>query len=159
MLAAGEDVKFIARRIMICASEDVGNADPMAMVVAASAASEVERVGMPESQLILSQAAIYIASAPKSNACTEAIFAAEESVKNTKTTVPVHLQDAHYHSHEKLGHGIGYRYAHDYPNHYVDQQYLPDEIKDETFYHPTEIGYEENIRAYFKKIGREKNLS
>ncbi|MGN0434045.1 MAG: replication-associated recombination protein A, partial [Bilifractor sp.] len=146
MLYAGEDVKFIARRIMICASEDVGNADPMAMVVAASAAQEVERVGMPESQLILAQAAIYVAGAPKSNACTEAVFKAMESVRKKQTTVPVHLQDAHYKSHEQLGHGIGYKYAHDYPNHYVEQQYLPDEIKDAVFYHPTGNGYEEKIR-------------
>jgi len=158
MLYAGEDVKFIARRIMICASEDVGNADPMAMVVASSAAQEVERVGMPESQLILAQAAIYVAGAPKSNACTEAIFAAMESVRTQKTSVPVHLQDAHYSGHEQLGHGIGYKYAHDYPNHYVEQQYLPDEIRDAVFYHPTENGYEEKIREYFAKIGREKNL-
>lgn len=155
MLYAGEDVKFIARRIMICASEDVGNADPMAMVVAASAAAEVERVGMPESQLILAQAAIYVASAPKSNACNNAIFAAMDSVKNVRTTVPAHLQDAHYSGHEKLGHGVGYKYAHDYPNHYVEQQYLPDEIRDEKFYHPTEIGYEKTIREYFKKIGKD----
>lgn len=158
MLYAGEDVKFIARRIMICASEDVGNADPMAMVVAASAAQEVERVGMPESQLILAQAAIYVAGAPKSNACTEAVFEAMESVRKKQTTVPVHLQDAHYKSHEQLGHGIGYKYAHDYPNHYVEQQYLPDEIKDAVFYHPTGNGYEEKIRQYFEKIGRERNL-
>ena len=154
MLYAGEDIKFIARRIMICASEDVGNADPMAMVVAASCAQEVERVGMPESQLILAQAAIYVACAPKSNACTNAVYAAMDSVKNKKTSVPVHLQDAHYHGHEALGHGIGYRYAHDYPNHYVEQQYLPDEIRDERFYHPTDIGYENTIRAYFEKIGK-----
>ena len=152
MLYAGEDVKFIARRIMICASEDVGNADPMAMVVAASAAAEVERVGMPESQLILSQAAIYVASAPKSNACTNAIYAAMDKVKHVNTTVPPYLQDAHYGGSAKLGRGIGYKYAHDYPNHYVEQQYLPDEIKDEVFYEPTENGYEETIRAYFKKI-------
>ena len=158
MLYAGEDVKFIARRIMICASEDVGNADPMAMVVASSAAQEVERVGMPESQLILAQAAIYVAGAPKSNACTEAIYEAMESVRKKQTTVPVHLQDAHYKSHEQLGHGIGYKYAHDYPNHYVEQQYLPDEIKDAVFYHPTENGYEDKIRQYFEKIGRKKNL-
>ena len=158
MLYAGEDVKFIARRIMICASEDVGNADPMAMVVASSAAQEVERVGMPESQLILAQAAIYVAGAPKSNACTEAIFEAMESVRKKQTTVPVHLQDAHYKSHEQLGHGIGYKYAHDYPNHYVEQQYLPDEIKDAVFYHPTGNGYEDRIRQYFEKIGRKKNL-
>ena len=152
MLYAGEDVKFIARRIMICASEDVGNADPMALTVAVSAAQAVERIGMPESQIILSQAASYVACAPKSNSATNAIFAAMESVKRTKTTVPVHLQDAHYRGHESLGHGIGYRYAHDYPNHYVEQQYLPDEIKDEKFYIPSENGYEKNIREYFKKI-------
>ena len=123
MLYAGEDVKFIARRIMICASEDVGNADPMAMVVAASAAAEVERVGMPESQLILSQAAIYVACAPKSNACTNAIYAAMDTVKNTKTdAVPSHLRDAHYGGSAKLGHGIGYKYAHDFPNHFVERR-------------------------------------
>jgi putative ATPase len=158
MLSAGEDVKFIARRIMICASEDVGNADPMAMVVAASAATEVERVGMPESQIILSQAATYVACAPKSNAACNAIFAANDAVRNVAIKgVPVHLQDAHYGGSAKLGHGIGYKYAHDYPMHYVDQQYLPDEIKDETFYHPTENGYEATIRDYFTKIGRKKN--
>jgi putative ATPase len=152
MLYAGEDIKFIARRIMICASEDVGNADPMALTVAVSAAQAVERIGMPESQIILSQAASYVACAPKSNSACNAIFAAMDSVKRTKTTVPVHLQDAHYRGHENLGHGIGYKYAHDYPNHYVEQQYLPDEIKDEKFYIPSENGYEKNIREYFKKI-------
>ena len=152
MLYAGEDVKFIARRIMICASEDVGNADPMALTVAVSAAQAVERIGMPESQIILSQAASYVACAPKSNSACNAIFAAMDSVKRTKTTVPVHLQDAHYRGHENLGHGIGYKYAHDYPNHYVEQQYLPDEIKNEKFYIPSENGYEKNIREHFQKI-------
>lgn len=152
MLYAGEDVKFIARRIMICASEDVGNADPMALTVAVSAAQAVERVGMPESQIILSQAASYVACAPKSNAACNAIFAAMDSVRSKKTTVPVHLQDAHYKGSEKLGRGIGYKYAHNYPNHYVDQQYLPDEIKEERFYIPTENGYEKTIREYFQKI-------
>lgn len=152
MLYAGEDVKFIARRIMICASEDVGNADPMALSVAVSAAQAVERIGMPESQIILSQAASYVACAPKSNAACEAIFAAMRSVKNTKTTVPSHLQDAHYQGSAKLGHGVGYKYAHDYPNHYVEQQYLPDEIVGEKFYVPSENGYEKTIREYFKKI-------
>ena len=152
MLAAGEDIRFIARRMMICASEDVGNADPRALILASAAAQAVERVGMPESQLILAQAAIYIASAPKSNACTEAVFAASEMVKNVRTTVPLHLQDAHYKGHEDLGHGIGYLYAHDYPNHYVKQQYLPDEIKDAHFYSPTDIGYEEQIRNWFDRI-------
>ena len=149
MLSAGEDVKFIARRIMICASEDVGNADPMAMVVAASAATEVERVGMPESQIILSQAATYVACAPKSNAACNAIFAANDAVRNVAIKgVPVHLQDAHYGGSAKLGHGIGYKYAHDYPNHYVEQQYLPDELVGTKFYEPTENGYEKTIREH-----------
>ena len=152
MLYAGEDVKFIARRIMICAAEDVGNADPMALTVAVSAAQAVERIGMPESQIILSQAASYVACAPKSNSACNAIFAAMDSVKSTKTTVPVHLQDAHYRGHENLGHGIGYKYAHDYPNHYVEQQYLPDEIKNAKFYIPSENGYEKKIREHFKRI-------
>ena len=156
MLYAGEDIRFIARRIMICASEDVGNADPMAITVAVSAAQAVERVGMPESQLILAQAAIYVASAPKSNSCTNAIFAANQSVRSKKTTVPAHLQDAHYKGSSSLGRGIGYKYAHDFPNHYVQQQYLPDEIKNERFYEPTENGYEANIREYFRKIGRDE---
>lgn len=155
MLNAGEDIKFIARRIMICASEDVGNADPMAIVVATSAAQAVERVGMPESQIILSQAAIYVASAPKSNACCNAIFAANESVRSVKTTVPPHLQDAHYKGCTDLGRGIGYKYAHDYPHHYVEQQYLPDEIKDARFYEPSDNGYEVKIKENFKKIGRD----
>ncbi len=152
MLYAGEDIKFIARRIMICAAEDVGNADPMALTVAVSAAQAVERIGMPESQIILSQAASYVACAPKSNSAVNAISAAMECVKRTKTTVPAHLQDAHYGGHENLGHGIGYKYAHDYPNHYVEQQYLPDEIVDETFYVPSENGYEKTIRERFEKI-------
>ena len=152
MLAAGEDIKFIARRIMICASEDVGNADPMAMVVASCAAQNVERVGMPESQLILAQAAIYVACAPKSNACTEAVYAAARCVTETRTTVPVHLMDAHYRGHESLGRGIGYLYAHDFPEHYVKQQYLPDEIKDRVFYEPTELGKEAEITARLKHL-------
>ena len=152
MLYAGEDVKFIARRIMICASEDVGNADPNALVVAVSAAQAVERIGMPESQIILSQAVTYMACAPKSNSAVNAIFAAMDSVKRTKTTVPVHLQDAHYGGHEKLGHGIGYKYAHDYPNHYVHQQYLPTEIQGEHFYELSDIGYEKTLKEYQQKI-------
>lgn len=156
MLYAGEDVKFIARRIMVLASEDIGNADPMAMVVAAACAQEVERVGMPESQLILAQAVTYMACAPKSNASCEAISRAMELVQRTKTPpIPTHLQDAHYKSAEKLGHGIGYKYAHNYPNHYVRQQYLPDGLTDQVFYEPTEIGYEKQIREYFKKIKSE----
>ena len=157
MLYAGEDVKFIARRIMILASEDIGNADPQALQVAVAAAQAVERVGMPESQIILSQAASYMACAPKSNAAVNAIFAAMNSVKRTKTTVPVHLQDAHYGGHEKLGHGIGYKYAHDYPHHYVEQQYLPDEIKDEKFYELSEQGYEKKLKEYMEFIRKDRN--
>ena len=152
MLYAGEDIKFIARRMMICASEDVGNADPNALTVAVSAAQAVERIGMPEAQIILSHAATYIASAPKSNAACNAIFSAMESVKNVKTTVPVHLQDAHYKGSANLGHGVGYKYAHDYPEHYVKQQYLPDEIRDARFYEPTEIGHEKNIKERLERL-------
>ncbi|HJB82259.1 MAG TPA: replication-associated recombination protein A [Candidatus Mediterraneibacter intestinavium] len=152
MLYAGEDIKFIARRIMICASEDVGNADPMALTVAVSAAQAVERIGMPEAQIILSQAVTYVATAPKSNSACNAIFAAGEAVRQNRTTVPVHLQDAHYKGAQKLGHGTGYKYAHDYPGHYVKQQYLPDEIKDARFYEPGVLGYEKTIREYLEKI-------
>ena len=152
MLYAGEDVKFIARRIMILASEDIGNADPQALQVAVAAAQAVERVGMPESQIILSQAVTYMACAPKSNAAVNAIFAAMDSVKHTQTTVPVHLQDAHYGGHEKLGKGIGYKYAHDYPGHYVEQQYLPSEIEGSHFYEPGDLGYEKTIKEYLQKI-------
>ena len=153
MLYAGEDVKFIARRIMILASEDIGNADPMALVVASATAQAVERVGMPEAQIILAQAVTYMASAPKSNAAVEAISKAMKVVEKTKTPpVPAHLQDAHYGAAEKLGHGLGYKYAHSYKNHYVKQQYLPDGLTDEVFYEPSENGYEQTIREYFKKI-------
>ena len=153
MLYAGEDVKFIARRIMILASEDIGNADPMALTVAVSAAQAVERIGMPEAQIILAQAVTYMASAPKSNAAVNAISKAMGVVGRTKTPpVPTHLQDAHYKSAEKLGHGLGYKYAHNYKNHYVKQQYLPDGLTDEVFYEPSENGYEATIREYYKKI-------
>ena len=155
MLYAGEDIRFIARRIMICASEDVGNADPMALTVAVSAAQAVERIGMPEAQIILSQAVLYVASAPKSNAAVMAISKAMESVQTKRTSVPAHLQDAHYGGHENLGHGVGYRYAHDYPNHYVKQQYLPDEILGSRFLHLGTNGYEQKIRENFKKIGKD----
>ena len=148
MLYAGESVTFIALRIMICASEDVGNADPQALQVAVAAAQAVERVGMPEAQIILSQAVLYVATAPKSNAACNAVFSAAEAVKNFKATVPVHLQDSHYKGAAKLGHGVGYEYAHDFPKHFSRQQYLPDEIKDQVFYHPSENGYEKQIRKY-----------
>ena len=152
MLYAGEDIKFIARRMMILASEDVGNADPNGITVAVSAAQAVERIGMPEAQIILAQAATYLASAPKSNASYLSIAAAMESVKSVKTTVPAHLQDAHYKGSANLGHGIGYKYAHDYPEHYVKQQYLPNEIQNARFYEPTEIGYEKNIKERLERL-------
>lgn len=153
MLYAGEDIKFIARRIMICASEDVGNADPNALVVATSAAMAAERIGMPEAQIILAQAVNYVASAPKSNASYLSIGRAMEYVAAHKTApVPAHLRDAHYKGAAKLGHGEGYLYAHDYPNHYVKQQYLPDELEGVRFYEPEDIGYESRIKEYFRQI-------
>ena len=156
MLYAGEQVTFIARRIMICAAEDVGNADPNALVVAVSASQAVERIGMPEAQIILSQAATYVACAPKSNAACNAIFAANEEVRRSgNLPVPTHLQDAHYKGAAKLGHGTGYKYAHDYPNHYVEQQYLPYELKGKTFYEPSWNGYEAKIREHMKRIKTE----
>ncbi len=157
MLDAGEEVAFIARRIMICASEDVGNADPMALTVAVSAAQAVERLGMPESRIVLAQAAIYVACAPKSNASYLAVDNALDVVRSTETApIPPYLCDNHYSSAEKLGRGIGYKYAHKFPNHYVDQQYLPDAYKDLVFYEPSDNGYEKEIQEYFKRIGRKK---
>lgn len=156
MLYAGEDIKFIARRIMICAAEDVGNADPQALQVAVSASLAAERIGMPEAQLILAQAAIYVASAPKSNACTNAIFSAMEYVQSHKTLpIPVHLQDAHYKGAGKLGHGVGYEYAHDCPNHFSAQQYLPEGMEAVRFYHPTEMGCEKQVKEHLSRIYRE----
>ena len=159
MIYAGEDERFIARRIMICASEDVGNADPMALTVAVSAAQAVERIGFPESQIILAQAAAYVACAPKSNSAVMAISRAMESVKTKRTSVPAHLQDAHYGGAGKLGHGIGYKYAHDYPNHYVEQQYLPTELQGERFYEPSDNGYERQIREHFRRIKKDGGRS
>ena len=151
MLYAGEDIKFIARRIMICAAEDVGNADPQALTVAVSAAQAVERIGMPEAQIILSQAVLYVATAPKSNSACNAVFEAMDAVKNQRSMpVPVHLQDSHYGGAAKLGHGIGYKYAHNYPNHYVKQQYLPDGMEEQVFYHPSENGYESKIGEHMR---------
>ncbi|MBS6518758.1 MAG: replication-associated recombination protein A [Clostridium sp.] len=148
MLYAGEDIKFIARRIMICASEDVGNADPMALTVAVSASLAVERVGMPEAQIILSNAASYVACAPKSNSAVNAIEAAMKAVKTqTLMPVPPHLQDRHYNGAAALGRGLDYKYAHDYPNHYVKQQYLPDGMEGAVFYEPSDNGYEKEIKA------------
>jgi len=157
LLYAGEPVAFVARRMMICASEDVGNADPQALVVAASAAQAVERLGMPEGQIVLAQAAAYIACAPKSNSAVNAISKAMEVVKNTKTgAIPAYLRDGHYKGAKQLGNGIGYQYAHDYKNHYVNQQYLPDELKDEIFYEPGDLGYEKKIKEYLAHIKGDK---
>ena len=155
MLYAGEDVAFIARRIMICAAEDVSNADPQALVVATSAAQAVERLGMPEARIVLAQAATYVACAPKSNSAIMAIDAAMDLVAHSKTCpIPAHLQDAHYKSAAKLGHGIGYLYSHDYPHHYVKQQYLPDALEGTTFFNLSDNGYEKKIKEHFKEIGK-----
>ena len=155
MLYAGEDPRFISRRIVICASEDVGNADPNALVVAVSAAEAVERIGMPESQIILSQAAAYIACAPKSNSAIMAIEKAMASVKNEPTGgIPPYLKDAHYSGAKDLGRGLTYRYPHDFENHYVDQQYLPDELAGRRFYEMSDNGYEKGMKLWLKRIGK-----
>ena len=158
MLYAGEDPAFIARRIMICAAEDVGNADPDALAVATNASLAAERIGMPEAQIILAQAAAYVACAPKSNASCSAIFDAMAVVEETgNLPIPPHLQDAHYKGAAKLGHGTGYQYAHDYPGHYVEQQYLPYELSGKEFYRPTGNGYEEKIREHMRRLrGKEE---
>ncbi len=155
MLYAGESVTFIARRIMICASEDVGNADPQALQVAVAAAQAVERIGMPEAQLILSQAVLYVACAPKSNSADKAIAEAMRAVRERPASVPVHLCDSHYKGAAKLGRGIGYEYAHDYPKHFSRQQYLPDELVGSRFYEPSENGYERTIRRYLEWLHEE----
>ena len=153
MLYAGEDIRFIARRIIICAAEDVGNADPQALVVAVAAAQAVERLGMPEARIPLAQAVVYIATAPKSNASYMAIDKAFEIVKNRQIkTLPPHLQDCHYKGAVNLGHGVEYKYAHDYPKHYVEQQYLPDELVGMQFYQATDNGYEAKIKRYLRDI-------
>ncbi len=153
MLNAGEDPKFIARRVMICASEDVGNADPQALQVAVAASLAVERLGMPEGRITLAQAVTYVATAPKSNAAYLSIDEALSTVRETgNLPIPTHLQDAHYKSAAKLGHGIGYKYAHDFPDHYVEQQYLPYELNGKEFYRPTGNGYEVRIKEHMAKL-------
>ena len=157
MLDAGESITFIARRIMICASEDVGNADPQALQVAVAAAQAVERIGLPEARILLSQAVCYVASAPKSNASYMAVDNALQTVRTRKVgEVPNHLKDSHYKGAAKLGHGIGYQYAHDYPEHYVDQQYLPNELLGTVFYEPTENGYEKQIKEHLEHLKKRK---
>ena len=156
MLYAGEDVRFISRRIMICASEDVGNADPQAIVVAAAAAQAVERIGMPEAQIILAQAAAYVACAPKSNSAVKAIGEAMRAVRDEPAgPIPPYLRDAHYKGAKNLGRGLDYRYPHDFPNHYVEQQYLPDNMKGRRFYELSDNGYEKTIKMLFKRMGKE----
>lgn len=157
MLQGGEDIKYIARRIMIHASEDVGMADPMALVVATNAALAVERVGMPEAQIILAHAAIYIAMAPKSASVVNAIQKANDVVRKTgNPAIPPYLQDAHYKSAAKLGRGIGYLYPHDYPNHWIQQQYLPNDIVGTTIYTPSNMGFEKQINDYHNSICRQE---
>ncbi|MBE5955886.1 MAG: replication-associated recombination protein A [Lachnospiraceae bacterium] len=157
MLHSGESVTFIARRIMICAAEDVGNADPRALEVAVSASLAVERLGMPEARIPLAQAVIYVACAPKSNSSICAIDEAMNLVRKQKTgSVPNHLRDAHYGGAAKLGHGKGYLYAHDYPNHYVKQQYLPDELAGHKFYEPSGNGYEKKMEEYMRWLKGEQ---
>ena len=157
MLQAGEQVAFVARRIMICAAEDVGLADPNALIVATNASLAVERIGMPEAMIILAQAAAYVATAPKSNSSVCAISEAMSAVEKTgNLPIPVHLQDAHYKGAAKLGHGTGYLYAHDFPNDYVKQQYLPDALVGTKFYRPSDNGYEVKIASHMERIIREE---
>lgn len=153
MIYAGEDVNFIARRIMICAAEDVGNADPRALQVAVAAQQAVHVLGLPEARIPLAQAVIYIACAPKSNAAVNAIDEAMEAVQKVDIKgVPAHLQDSHYNGHEQLGHGVGYKYAHSYPEHYVEQQYLPDELVGKKFYEPGDLGYEKTMKERLERL-------
>lgn len=153
MIYAGEDPKFIARRVVICASEDVGNADPHALQVAVAAMQAVQFVGMPEGRIPLAQAVTYVACAPKSNAAYLGIDRALADVRRVRIrTVPPHLQDAHYSGSQELGHGVGYQYAHDYPGHYVKQQYLPDELVGTTYYEPTENGVERRIKEHLRRL-------
>jgi len=157
MLKGGEDPTFIARRLVISAAEDIGNADPRALSVAVDAARAVQMIGMPEGKIPLAQAAVYLAGAPKSNASYLAINRAMQLVEEEQNRpVPKHLKDSSYGGAKRLGHGSGYRYPHDYPNHYTEQDYLPDGLRDTTLYYPTGQGYERKIREYLEKIRPEK---
>ena len=152
MLEAGEDARFIARRIVIAASEDVGMADPQALVVAVAAAHAVEHVGLPEAQLNLAQAVVHLATAPKSNRTALGIWSAREDVRHGPSVeVPLHLRDAHYSGAEKLGHGAGYDYPHDHPEGWVPQQHLPDEVRDRRYYDPSDHGFEQEIRTRMQR--------
>ena len=158
MIEAGEDPVFIARRIMICAAEDVGNADPNAIVVAVNCSLACERIGMPESQIILAQAAEYVATAPKSNTAVESIMAARRIVQETGSLpIPGYLQDAHYKGAAGLGRGLGYQYAHEYEDHYAGQPLLPEKLRGTAFYQPSDNGYEKTIRKHMSSLtGDEK---
>ena len=152
MLAGGEDIRFIARRIAICAAEDVGNADPMATVLASAAVQISEFVGLPEAQLALAQAALYVACAPKSNASASAIWQAMADVKNQPTKpVPKHLKDSHYAAAKKAGYGVDYKYPHNFKYGFVPQEYLPTGMK-KKYYIPKDISYEKNIQRYLQKL-------
>jgi putative ATPase len=152
MIAGGEDTRFIARRIAVCAAEDVGNADPMATVLAAAAVQISEFIGLPEAKLPLAQAAIYVACAPKSNAAAAAIWKAETDVREKPIIdVPKHLRDGHYHGAKKLGHGVDYKYPHSYERGFVPQQYLPEAMK-KNYYVPKATGYEKNIKRYLQQL-------
>ena len=153
MIDGGEDLKFIARRIVICASEDVGNADPMALVLANAAAQAVQFIGLPEARIILAQAVTYIAGAQKSNAAYLAIDAALADVKNSRDVdeVPTHLKDTHYKGSKFFGHGNGYKYPHDFDGHFVKQDYLPKNFREKKYYQPTANGYEERIKNYLRQ--------
>lgn len=153
MLYAGEDPKFIARRIIICAAEDVSNADPQALVVAVSAAQAVERIGMPEGRIPLAQAVLYVACAPKSNSAYIAVDAALDEVrKSSSQDIPLNLRDAHYSDAAVLGSGMGYQYPHDFENHYVGQEYLPEALAGRKFYKPSKLGYEKQIQSWQKYL-------
>ncbi len=157
MLEAGEDPKFIVRRVIVHAAEDVGLADPMALQVATAAAKAVEFVGMPEAQIPLAEAVLYIATAPKSNSVVTGIGSAMDFVRNNNTgTVPMHLRDAHYKGAKDLGHGEGYKYPHSYPGNFVKQNYLPEGLEDLKFYNPGREGREGRMTDYLKQL-KEKN--
>ncbi|MDI3536899.1 MAG: putative ATPase [Eubacteriaceae bacterium] len=158
MLAAGEDPKFIARRIVISASEDIGNAEPLALTVAMAAAQAVDFIGMPEARINLAQAVVFLACSPKSNASYLAIDDALQAVrKASNSRVPAHLQDSHYKGSKDLGRGLNYLYPHNFPGHYIPQQYLPDDLKDVHFYIPGQLGHEKKMKAYLEKIEAIKN--
>jgi putative ATPase len=158
MLEAGEDARFIARRLVILASEDIGEADPLGLVVATAAAHAVEYVGLPEAQLNLAQAVVHLATAPKSNRSAAGIWRAREDVRNgVGGEVPMHLRDAHYRSAGSLGHGVGYEYPHDDPRGWVSQRYLPDDAVDAVYYEPSDHGFEQEIGTRMEWLAQPKD--